>query len=93
MMAFEDKMGSCRRCCYACNNLLLSLCVSPLAAILRCEEVCLFVECIDIIISDKASLQVSEPCGAGFESFDFCMFTQHIHWVSVVWHISSATQA
>lgn len=31
----EDKMGSCRRCCYACNNLLLSLCVSPLAAILR----------------------------------------------------------
>ena len=51
------------------------------------EEVCLFVECIDIIISDKTSLQVSEPCGAGFESFDFCMFTQHIHWVSVVWHI------
>ena len=26
----EDKMGSCRRCWYACNNLLLSLCVSPL---------------------------------------------------------------
>ena len=30
----EDKMGSCRRCWYACNNLLLSLCVFPLAAIL-----------------------------------------------------------
>ena len=30
----EDKMGSCRRCWYACNNLLLSLCVYPLTAIL-----------------------------------------------------------
>ena len=30
----EDKTGSCRRCCYACNNLLLSLCVAPLSALL-----------------------------------------------------------
>ena len=31
----REKRGSCRRCCYVCNNdLLLHFCVSPLAAIL-----------------------------------------------------------